>query len=129
MSFGDGHFQRSVRHGKRYELLPVFGSRQAAGGFEPFVKRCGRQRGEQAKDRQPWRPGANLFQRAIGDAHSIVVHAKNERGNREDIALRQALEYGGILTGLVETFIHVFQIGRVDGFHADEDPLAAGGRD
>src|SRR6185369_5663902 len=34
-----------------------------------------------------------------------------------------------VLGGLVESFIYVFEIGGIDGFHADEDPFAAGLRD
>ena len=43
--------------------------------------------------------------------------------------MRQAFEHGGVLAGLVESFIYVFEVGGIDGLHADEDPLAAGGGD
>jgi len=40
--------------------------------------------------------------------------------------LCQSLEHGRIFSGFVESLIHVFQVGRVDGLHADEDPFAPG---
>src|SRR5205807_10540052 len=52
-----------------------------------------------------------------------------KRGDVIDVAFGKALEHGGVFSGLVESFIHVFKICRVDGFHADEDPLASGGGD
>ena len=68
-------------------------------------------------------------QRALGDSDGVVVHAENKRSDRVDIALCQPLQHGGVLARLIESFIDVFQIGGVDGFHTDKDPLAAGGRD
>src|SRR5713101_9660604 len=116
-----------MSHGKRYELLPVFGAGQTACGFQALVKRRGGQRSQQAEDGQSWRPGLNLVQGALGNAGGVVVHAENERGDSEDVALRETLEDGGVLTGLVETLVDVFQVGGVDGLHADEDPFAARG--
>src|SRR5712692_3788924 len=129
VSFGDGHLEGCVGHGKGDELLPVFGAGQAAGGFEAFVERRGGERREQAEDGQAWRPSLNLVQGALGYTGGVVVHAKDEGGDGEDVALGEALEHGGILTGLVETFVDVFEVGGVDGLHADEDPLATRGGD
>src|SRR5260370_26073295 len=57
------------------------------------------------------------------------VYGEDEGSDGEDVALGEALEGGGGLTGLVEAFVDVFEVGGVDGLHADEDPLAAGGGD
>src|SRR6266849_1979232 len=118
-----------MRHGKRYELLPVFRAGQAAGGLEPFVKGRGGQGSKQAEDGQSWRPVLYFVQGALGDAGGVVVHAENEGSNREHVALSEALENGGVLTGLVETFVDVFEVGGVDGLHADENPFPPCRRD
>src|ERR1700730_12592571 len=129
VGFVDGHLERSVGHGKGDELLPVLRARQSPGCLQPFVKGRGGQRGEQAEDGQAWRPGANLLQRSVCDTHGVVVHAEDEGSDGEDVALGEALEDGGVLAGLVETFVDVFEVGGVDGLHADEDPFATGGGD
>src|SRR5713101_7154989 len=41
VSFGDGHLEGRVGHGKGDELLPVFGAGQTACGFQALVKRRG----------------------------------------------------------------------------------------
>ena len=129
MSFLDGHLQRRVSHRKRNEFLPVLRPRQPPRGFQPLVERRRGQRREQAKDRQPGRPGANFLQRALGNSGRVVVHAENKRSDGVDVALRQPLEHGGIFARLVESLVHVGEIGGIDGLHADEDPLAARSRD
>ena len=41
----------------------------------------------------------------------------------------EPLEHCGIFARLVEAFFYVRKVGGIDGFHPDEDPLAARGRD
>jgi hypothetical protein len=43
--------------------------------------------------------------------------------------LSQPIEDHSVLTRLVESFFYVCKIGRIDGFHSDEDPLTACGLD
>ena len=38
-------------------------------------------------------------------------------------------QHHGIFARLVESLFHIGKVRRIDGFHADEDPLAARGRD
>ena len=116
-----------MRHGEGYELLPMLGTREPPSGLQPFVKRRGRQRRQQAKDGEPRRPSANLLQSSLGDAGRVVVHAEDKRGDGINVALGQPIEDGGVLARLVEAFFYVGKIGRIDGFHADEDPFASGG--
>ena len=78
---------------------------------------------------RPGRPGANLREGALGHAGGVIVHAKDKRRDGIDVALGQAFQHGGVFAGLVESFVHVFEIGGIDRLHADEDPLAAGGGD
>src|SRR5882757_9325648 len=129
VSFRNGHLQRRVGHLKRDELLPVLRTCQSPGGLQPFVKRCRGQRGEQTKDRQASGPSMNLFKGALRDTHSVVVHAKNKGRDGVNVALREPLEHGGVLTRFVEALVYVGKVCRVDGFHADEDPLPSGGGD
>ncbi len=110
-------------HRKRDELLPVLWARQSPGGLQPFVKRRRGQRGEQAKDGQPRGPSTNLFHGPLCYAYSVVVHAENERGDGVNVALGEPLEHGGVLTRFVEALVHVGQVRRINGLHADEDPL------
>src|SRR5690242_2819325 len=114
-----------MRHGKGYEVLPVLGTREPTGGFQPFVERRRGQRRKQAKDREPRRPSANLLQSSLGDARSVVVHPKDKRGDRINVAPREPIENDGILTWLIEAFVYVLQVGGIDGFHADKDPITA----
>ena len=65
-----------------------------------------------------------MLQCAFADAHGVIVHAEDERSNRVHVALGEALEHCGILAGLVEPFVDIFEIGGINGLHADEDPLA-----
>src|SRR5208337_1652374 len=74
-------------------------------------------------------PGADLPQGTVGDADGIVVHAEDERGDGVDIAFGEAFEDGGVFARLVESLVDVFEIGEIDGLHADEDPLASGSGD
>src|SRR5208282_360935 len=78
MSFLDGHLQRRVRHRERYKLLPMFGPRQPACLLQPFVEGSRRQRGEQSKNRETWRPRPNLSHRPLRNSHRIIVHAENK---------------------------------------------------
>src|SRR5713226_9874226 len=127
MSLLNGHLQRRVGHLKRDELLPVLRARQSPGGLQPFVKRRRGQWGEQAEDGQPRRPSVNLFKCPLRDTYGIVVHAENKGSDGVNIALGEPLEHGGIFTWLIEPLVHIGKISRVDGLHADKDPLAAGG--
>src|SRR5208337_1842925 len=74
-------------------------------------------------------PGADLPQGTVGDADGIVVHAEDERGDGVDIAFGEAFENGGVFARLIESLVDVFEIGGIDGLHADEDPLASGSGD
>ena len=94
---------------------------------ETLEERSAGQGSEQAENRQAGRPGADLFERAFGGADGVVIHAEDEGSDGIDVALRQALEHGGIFFRLVEALVDVFQVGGIDRLHADEDPLAAGG--
>src|SRR5439155_3847123 len=95
------------------------------GCFQALVELgCG-QRRQQAEDGETRGPSANLFECALGDGGGVVVHAEDKRSNRVNVAFGEALEHGGVLTGLVESLVDVFEIDGVDGFHADEDPLAS----
>ena len=78
VGFVDRHLQRRVGHGEGDEFLPVFGAGEAAGSFEALVERGRGQRREQAEDGQARGPGADLLERAFGDADGVVVHAENE---------------------------------------------------
>src|SRR6266568_1133563 len=127
MSLRDGHLQRRVGHFKWDKLLPVFRPRQSPCGRKPLVKRRRRQGREQAKDGQPWGPSANLLQRPLRDPGRVVVHAEDEGGDRINIALGEPLEHGCILTRLVEPLVYARKVRRVDGLHADENPLATRG--
>src|SRR6266849_3740968 len=100
MSLRDGHLQRRVGHFKWDKLLPVFRPRQSPCGLKPLVKRRRRQGREQAKD---------------------------EGGDRINIALGEPLEHGRILTRLVEPLVYAREVRWVDGLHADENPLATRG--
>ena len=123
MGFCDGHLQRRVGHRKGDKLLPVLRARQAPGGLQPFVKRRRGQRGEQSKDRQSRRPSTNLFKRPLRDTYGVVVHPENKRRDGINVTLGQPLEHGGILARFVEALVYVGKVGRVDGLHANEDPL------
>ncbi len=125
MSFLNGHLQRRVGHRKRYELLPMLGAGQSPGGLQPFVKRRRGQRSEQSKNGQTCGPSANFFQRALRDTYSVVVHAENKRSDGINVAGGEPLQHSCIFAGLVEALFDVGKVGRVDGLHADEDPLAA----
>ena len=103
----------------------MLGARQSPGGFQPFVKRGRGQRREQSKNGQPCGPGANFLESALGDADGVVVHAENERSDGVNVAGGKPFQNRGIFAGLVETLVDVGKVGRVDGLHADEDPLAA----
>ena len=116
-------------HGERDEFLPVLGTGQAAGDVKTLVERRARQRREQAENRQARRPGADLFERAFGGADGVVIHAEDERCDGVDVALARRSRTAAYSLRLVETFVDVFQVGGIDGLHADEDPLAAGGGD
>ena len=129
MSFVDGHLQRRVRHRKGNEFLPVLRAGQPPRGFQPFVQGRCRQWGHQTEDRQPRRPSTNLLQRSLRHARRVIVHAKDKRGNRENVASGEPIEHRGIFTGLVESLLHVSKVGGIDGLHADEDPLASRCRD
>src|SRR5260370_32840946 len=107
----------------------MLGAGQTAGDFEALVERSGGKRSEQAEDGSGWWPSLNLLQCAVGYAHGIVVHAKDERSDVEDVALGEAREEGGVLTGLVESFVDVVRVGGWDGFHAHEDQFPSRGGD
>ena len=70
-----------------------------------------------------------MLQGTLGYPGGVVVHAENKRGNREDVAVRKPLKHCRIFAGLIEALVHVFQVGRIDGLHADKDPLATRGGD
>src|SRR6266852_3278468 len=127
MSLRDGHLQRCVGHFKWDKLLPVLRPGKPPCGLKPRVKRRRRQGREQAKDGQPWGPGANLLQRPFSTPGRVVVHAEDEGGDRINIALGEPLEHGRILTRLVEPLVYAREVRRVDGLHADENPLATRG--
>ena len=42
---------------------------------------------------KPRRPGAHLRQSALGHASRVIVHAKNKRRNRVNVAFRQPLQH------------------------------------
>src|SRR6266851_5300303 len=84
--------------------------------------------GGEAFARQAENGAANLGQSAIGNAGGVVVHAKNERRNGVDIAVRQTLQNGSVFAGLVEAFVDVSEVRGIDGLHADEHPFTAGKR-
>ena len=78
------------------------------------------------------RPGgqvSNLREGALSRADRVIVHAEDEGSDGVDVALGEALEHGGILLWFVEALVHIFQVGGIDRFHADEDPFATGGGD
>src|SRR2546428_4958979 len=127
MSLGDGILYRDVDILNWAKPRPCFGPVQSPGGRKSFVKRRRRQGREQAKDGQPWGPSADLLQRPLRDPGCVVVHAEDEGGDRINIALGEPLEHGCILTRLVEPLVHARKVCRVDGLHADENPLAARG--
>src|SRR4029077_3598287 len=65
----------------------------------------------------------------LGGADGVVIHSEDEGCNGVDVALGQAFEHGGVFFRLVEAFVDVFQVYRIDRLHTDEDPFAAGGGD
>src|SRR6185312_13597923 len=125
VSFFDTHFQRRVSHREGYELLPVLHPREPPGSLKPLVERRRGQRRQQPEDRQAGRPTANLFQGPLCHAGRVIVHAENKRRDRIDIPLGKPLEHCRVLTRLVEALFHVREVRRIDGFHADEDPLSS----
>src|SRR5216684_9023509 len=129
MSFIDAHLQWRVRHRKGNELLPVLRTRQPPRGFQPFVERSRRQWRHHTKDRQPRRPSANLLESSFCHARRVIVHAKDKRGDGKNVAPGEPIEHHSIFTWLIEAFFYVSKVGRIDGFHSDEDPLASCGRD
>src|SRR6185436_18396160 len=70
------HLEWRMRHPERREVHPVLRSCEPSGFRQTIVKRGGWKRRELTKDRQTWRPRVDLFDRAIGDADCVVVHAK-----------------------------------------------------
>src|SRR5215471_10048407 len=116
-----------MRHRKGYELLPVLRTREPPSGFQPFVEWRRRQWCHQAKDRQPRRPTANFLQSSLRYARLVIVHAEDKRRDGINVALGEPIEHDTILAWLVEAFLYVGKVGRIDGFHPDEDPLASGG--
>src|SRR5258706_2493089 len=87
VSLFDAHLEWSVRHSEGNKFLPMFGPSQAARGCETLQKRSARQRREQAEDRKPGGPGADLLECALGGADGIVIHAEDEGSDGVDIAL------------------------------------------
>src|SRR5579872_2338344 len=128
MSLRDRHLQRSVRHFEGNKFLPVPGPDKSSSGFEALVERGCRQWGEQSEDGQARGPGSDFLQRTFGHPSRVIVHAKNKRGDRVDIAFSKPFQHGSILAGLVESLVHVFEIGWIDGLHADEYPLSSRSR-
>src|SRR5215472_10309395 len=112
-----------MRHRKGYELLPVLRTREPPSGFQPFVERRRWQWRHQAEDRQPRRPTANFLQSSLRYARLVIVHTEDKRGDGINVALGEPTEHYTILTWLVEAFLNVREVGRIDGFHPDEDPL------
>src|SRR5713226_4866553 len=129
MSFVDAHLQRRMGHRKGNELLPVLRTREPPRGFQPLVQGRRRQWGHQAKDRQPRRPSANFLQSSLRHARRVIIHAKDKRGDGKNVAPGEPVEHHGIFTWLVEAFFYGSKVGRIDGFHSDEDPFASCGRD
>ena len=99
---------------------------QSPGFFQPIVQGRCRKWSELTKYREPGGPGFNLFKRAFGDAARIVVHAKNKGRNGVHIARRQPAQDFGVLARFVEVLVHIGEIGGVNRFHTDENPLTAG---
>src|SRR5438552_5346917 len=125
MSIDEAH--NEVRKGN--ELLPVLRAGEPPRGFQLFEQGRRRKRGHQAKDRQSRRPSTNFPQSSLRHARRVIVHAKDKRGDRKNVALGESIEHHGIFTRLVKALFYVGKVGRIDGFHSDEDPLASGGRD
>src|SRR4029077_6650276 len=94
-----------------------------------FVQRRRGQRGEQAKNGQPCGPSADFLECPLRETDGVVVRAENERGDGVNVALGKALEHGGIFAWFVEALVYVRKVRGIDGFHADENPFAAGGGD
>ena len=77
-----------------------------------------------AEDRQTRGPALDLLQRAISHAGRIVVETYDERRDRVNVALGQAIEHGGILARFVKAFIHIGKVDWIDRLHAYEYPFA-----
>ena len=107
----------------------MFGSGETSGFEEPVVKRSRRIRRHQAINGQARRPCVHHGLRAFCDAGSVAVHAENEGSDRVDAALRQPVQGQLVVLGLIETFVHVFEISGVYGFKPDEYPPPSAGRD
>src|ERR1039457_575095 len=125
MHLGNGHFERGMRHLEGREVQPVRGSRQPALRDQPFIERSGRKRRKLAENRQPRWPFANFRKRAGSDACGVVIEAENEGRNGIYISSSQSLKHACILGRLVEALVDVFQIGRIERFHANEYPLTS----
>src|SRR5258708_3732123 len=105
------------------ESCPCFWRVNRPAGSRPLLSRGAGQRGSKPQMGQTRGPSANLLKGALRDTYSVVVHAENERGDGINVALGEPLEHCGILTGFVEALVHVGQVRRINGLHADEDPL------
>src|SRR5262249_31330325 len=71
-------------------------------------------------------PTPNLLKRPLSHPWRVIVHPEDEGSDRINVSPGESIEHGGILTGLVESLVHTGEVRRVNGFHADEDPLAPG---
>src|SRR6266550_4726994 len=115
-------------HRKGNKLLPVLRTGEPPRGFQPFVQGRRRQWGQQAKNRQPRRPSANFLQSSLRHARRVIVHAKDKRGDGKNVAPGEPVEHHSIFTWFVKAFFYVSKVGRIDGFHSDEDPPASRAR-
>src|SRR5205085_5575807 len=105
-----------MRHSEGYKFQPMLHTRQSPSDLESLVKRRCRQGRQQSKNGQARGPSANFLEGPVGDTGGIVVHAEDEGGNREYVALGEAVEDRGIFTRFVEAFFDVGKIGGVDRF-------------
>src|SRR5262245_48851309 len=112
-------------HLKWCKFQPVSRSGKSARRRETFVKRGRGKWGQKPEDRQSRWPGANLIKSPAGHSCRVIVHAKDERGNRIKITPGQSLEHCRIFFWLVETFIDIGEIDRIDRLHPYEDPPPA----
>ena len=90
----------------------MFRPRKPSRFFQPLVKRGCRQGSEQSKDGQAGRPSANLLERAFGHADRVIIHAKDERSDRVDVAMARLWRTAAYSSGLLKP---LFTLARLAG--------------
>src|SRR5215475_15865404 len=114
-----------MRHLIRGEIQPMLGARQPSRRLQPDIERRRWEGRQLSENGQACGPLAKLIERPPRYAWRVVVQSEYEGSDREQVAPGKPLQYHAVLARFDEILVHVVQIGRVYGLHADKDPLAA----